>query len=60
MDRQSFDEQFRARQWLLIDQVMDAVFEAQEDVFGLISELPAEDDRRAAMEMVEQADLAAR
>jgi hypothetical protein len=54
MDLKAFEEQFRARRWLLIDQVVDVLIEAQEDVYGLIPELLSEDDRRAATELVEQ------
>jgi len=54
MDRRSFEAQFRARQWLLIDQMVDVLVEAREDVYKLIPELAEEEDRRAATEMVER------
>ena len=54
MDLKTFEEQFKARRWLLIDQVMDVLVEAQEDVYVLIPELVDEDDRRRATELVEQ------
>jgi hypothetical protein len=54
MDLKTFEEQFNARRWLLIDQVMDVLVEAQEDVYELIPELVDEDDRRRATELVEQ------
>ncbi|TCO40103.1 hypothetical protein EV646_11817 [Kribbella antiqua] len=54
MDLETFRKQFQARRWLLIDQVVDVLVEAQEDVYGLISELADQNDKRAATVMVEE------
>jgi hypothetical protein len=53
MDFEAFQKQLFARRWLLLDQVLDVVVEAQEDLHELVHELPSADDRRRATELVE-------
>jgi hypothetical protein len=53
MDRERFVDVLQARRWLLIEQVVDTVIEAQEDLYALIDDLPAA-DRAAAIDEVEQ------